>query len=254
MSFQENKDEWESKAREAPLRSIACDLGTDENTFWSSGEVIARALLDALGLAETAGMKLLDFGCGVGRLDGLFARDFAEVTGVDISSEMIARAKIHHSEEKKLIFMTTDEGLTTIRSSYFDVAVSYKVFQHLPKATTKSYVTLLRRKIRDGGWFIFQIPDARSLKLSRFVGMRFWLTVGARIAKYHSFGVSNSDFNTLRFFHPAEIRQLLRSSGFSNVSMSNEIVQIGSSHRDTGSLIVIAQALGCKPSEKDSSF
>lgn len=51
-----------------------------------------RYLLNLCGRSSIAGAHVLDLGCGTGSLLLKFARDGAEVTGVDLSREMLSRA------------------------------------------------------------------------------------------------------------------------------------------------------------------
>src|SRR5690242_17532366 len=59
---------------------------------WSSGTPPVIAAQDGL-LPEVAGGRVLDIGCGQGRMSRHLAGLGAEVTGVDVSAAMLGRAR-----------------------------------------------------------------------------------------------------------------------------------------------------------------
>ena len=75
----------------------------------------------------------LDFGCGVGRLVIPFAREFEQVTGVDVSLGMleIARRNCQERDLSNVDFVHSDDRLSGVNRSY-DFVHAYLVFQHIP--------------------------------------------------------------------------------------------------------------------------
>jgi ubiquinone/menaquinone biosynthesis C-methylase UbiE len=70
---------------------------TDEQFFASGERTVAEEILtDMINICQGKDpkeMKILEIGCGAGRVTRALAGLFGEVYGVDISGEMIARAK-----------------------------------------------------------------------------------------------------------------------------------------------------------------
>ena len=103
-----------------------------------------QGCLDAIGNLKG---KVLDLGCGVGRLmkDGY--------CGVDISPNMLKiAAKRHPSCEFKL----ADGRTIPYPDETFDSAYSMLLFQHLPFDAVGGYIKEVRRVLKDNGIFIFQ--------------------------------------------------------------------------------------------------
>jgi SAM-dependent methyltransferase len=66
--------------------------------FDAIGDPASRALLDLLG--DVAGRRVLDVACGHGRITRELARRGADVTGIDISGKLIARAREIERDER----------------------------------------------------------------------------------------------------------------------------------------------------------
>lgn len=76
------------------------------------------------------GGKILDVGCGIGRLSGtLIPRFFEEVQGIDIVPWAIERAKANCPSGHFQVF----DGVTIpFPDGHFDAALSWTVLQHIP--------------------------------------------------------------------------------------------------------------------------
>ena len=95
------------------------------------------------------GGKILDAGCGVGRLSGtLIPRFFDEVQGIDIVPWAIERAKINCPLGNFQVF----DGVTIpFPDGHFDAALSWTVLQHIPPDEIEQACSELERVIRPGG-------------------------------------------------------------------------------------------------------
>lgn len=106
--------------------------------------------------------RALDFGCGVGRHARLLAESFTSVTGVDVSGEMVRRARELHAGTPGLSFVVSDQR--RLDGSY-DLVHTSLVLQHLPtEALILAYVDELARVLAPGGLLYLQVPvgaDAR---------------------------------------------------------------------------------------------
>ena len=76
--------------------------------------------------------RILDYGCGVGRLVVPFAQRFQHVTGVDVSEAMLseARANAKRAEIENVQYFHTDQ-FEMEASKSFDLIHSFIVFQHI---------------------------------------------------------------------------------------------------------------------------
>lgn len=110
----------------------------------------ARAVLDARELRIG---RLLDFGCGWGRIYRTFLRDSPELVGVDIDEECIdiCRTAMPNGTFERC---EPDPPLRFPDKS-FDVVVAYSVFSHLAEHAFRSWMSELRRLLRPGGHVFF---------------------------------------------------------------------------------------------------
>ena len=84
-------------------------------------------------LGDVSELKTLDVGCGTGRWSVELAKRGAIVTGIDISKEMIKRAKVRankaHIPNSITFLNKKTENLNY--SNYFDVVITVTVLQHI---------------------------------------------------------------------------------------------------------------------------
>lgn len=149
--------------------------GWDEETFFETGEAEIAGVMEELerlrpGLARG---RALDFGCGVGRLTRALASRFESCTGVDISTEMIERARSLNRRVPGCEFaVNTAEDLALFEDGAFDFVYSSIVLQHLPdRRRVLGYVREFVRLLAPGGMAAFQVPHRipwrRRLQLRR---------------------------------------------------------------------------------------
>ena len=111
---------------------------------------IAMDFVKPLGLAP--GAKVLEFGCGTGRMTRALARAGFDVWGVDIAPSMVAHAK-GRCEGLPARFSVTDGlGCGDVPDGWADGCVSAFVFQHLPSLEViEAVVRDIARCLRPGG-------------------------------------------------------------------------------------------------------
>src|SRR5262249_26435467 len=110
----------------------------------------AERLLDAAGVR--AGMRVLDVATGPGLVAGAAAARSAGVTGVDFSSEMLARARAQHPD---IEFREGDAEALAFDDASFDAVVMNFGMLHL--ARPDAAIAEARRVLRAGGRFAFTV-------------------------------------------------------------------------------------------------
>ena len=91
--------DWDERARENARYYVATgNTDWSDEEFFASGEkAIAEDILtDMINICQgkdPKAMRVLEIGCGAGRLTRALANLFGEVHAVDVSGEMIARAR-----------------------------------------------------------------------------------------------------------------------------------------------------------------
>jgi ubiquinone/menaquinone biosynthesis C-methylase UbiE len=104
-------------------------------------------------------MKVLEIGCGSGRITRALAEVFGEVYAVDISGEMIRQARESLTNHPNAhVFQNSGSDLSVLGDIQVDFAFSFIVFQHIPsREVIRSYVREVHRLLRPGGLFKFQV-------------------------------------------------------------------------------------------------
>jgi SAM-dependent methyltransferase len=168
------KQTWEGLAVEAPMYWIASNqqnwtpdefYGSDR---WFDGGSLTE-FLSGLGI-DVRGKRVLDLGCGMGRISTHLARYGAEVYGTDISEEMIRLARQNLSHVPGLHFDVGD-GISLVQypDGFFDGVWSYITLRHIPShEVVVGYLREIGRTLAPGGWIL--------LEVGHFAGWQFFIT------------------------------------------------------------------------------
>lgn len=153
---------WDARAREQALYFVDNTLDyadPDLERFWAGGEQAVDAILGALGVTVGPGDELVEIGCGVGRLTRPLAVRAAGVTAVDVSAEMLDRARRLNPGLANVRWLHGNgESLEGVPDASADGCFSHVVFQHLPDAAlTLGYVREMARVLRPRGWAAFGV-------------------------------------------------------------------------------------------------
>lgn len=114
-----------------------------------------------------APQRVLDFGCGVGRLVLPFAQTSAEVVGVDVSPSMLAEAR-RNCERLKLQnvqLVMSDDTLSAV-SGQFDLVHTVIVIQHIDIGRGLALFQQLVTRVRPGGIGALHVTFAWHLHVS----------------------------------------------------------------------------------------
>jgi ubiquinone/menaquinone biosynthesis C-methylase UbiE len=168
--------EWDERARENARHYVATAQTnwSDEEYFESGRQNVYHEILTDMGNVtqgrDPRDMKVLEIGCGSGRITRALAEVFGEVYAVDISGEMIRQAKQALRDTPNAhVFQNSGCDLAVLNAPLGDIQVdfafSYIVFQHIPsREVIYSYVREVFRLLRPGGLFKFQVQgDATML-------------------------------------------------------------------------------------------
>ncbi len=150
---------WEVRALRNPMHYVAdFRWRWNEEEFFATGRDDVDRFLAGAGWGDTSGRRLVEVGCGLGRMSRHFAQRYAHVTAIDISAAMIRRARRLNASAPNIDFRVGNgRDLSGIPDASHDDAVSYVVFQHIPEASVvHGYAAELLRVLRPGGRFRFQ--------------------------------------------------------------------------------------------------
>jgi ubiquinone/menaquinone biosynthesis C-methylase UbiE len=161
----EMKLEWDKRAAEEAKWYIntLSRHQTDEE-FDASGRVeVERLVLSELALLtggrQAKDLRLLEIGCGIGRMTRHLAGIFGAVYGVDVSAEMIRQAQARLQGLANVsLFETNGVDFALFPEAFFDLAFSAYVFQHIPSAEIiASNIVDALRVLKPGGLFKFVV-------------------------------------------------------------------------------------------------
>ena len=156
--------DWNERAREDAHFYVAFGQRdqADEDFFATGKEVVAGLEWDLRRFptrANRRAWRALEIGCGPGRLMKPMSRHFGEIHGVDVSDEMIAKARVNlagipHAHPHA----TSGADLKLFADDSFDFVYSYAVFQHIPsRDVVMSYLREAHRVLKPGGLLRCQI-------------------------------------------------------------------------------------------------
>lgn len=156
--------DWEEFARREPYFAILTDERfLSENIddaalrdFFASGERDVEWLLSLIAATGDGACppRVLDFGCGAGRLTLAWAKHAERVVGVDAAPTMIDLARKHAANVPNVEYATTLAG-------EFDLICSLIVFQHIPVREGESTFAKLLSMLRPDGVAMIELPFAR---------------------------------------------------------------------------------------------
>ena len=166
--------DWDERAKENARYYVATgnEQWTDDEFFASGERTVAEEVLTDLGnicQGKAPGeMRVLEIGCGAGRVTRALAKFFGEVHAVDVSGEMVQLAREAVSgHPNAFIYQNNGRDLSVVPDAPFDFGFSTIVFQHIPsREIIENYVREVARLLRPGALFKFQVQGDSSLQTS----------------------------------------------------------------------------------------
>jgi SAM-dependent methyltransferase len=163
LSTNTTDEAWQAWGQQDPYFGVLTDprfrranlTQETKQEFFESGRVHVEAVFAVIRTFVTPAFttkRVLDFGCGVGRLVIPFARVADEVVGVDVSDGMLAEASKNCVEAgvKNVRFVKSDDTLSGLQGS-FDLLHSCLVFQHIPVARGRELLRNMLTHLEPGG-------------------------------------------------------------------------------------------------------
>jgi 2-polyprenyl-3-methyl-5-hydroxy-6-metoxy-1,4-benzoquinol methylase len=143
-------DAWDK----AGPKHIHPSRGISEEAYWASGELTAQALSEVL----KPGSRVVDFGCGDGRVSTPLARLGFKVTGADASPTMLAALAEHDPDMPQVL--TDGSDLYAKVGHKVDAVVCLAVLIHHERASALTILDGLCQAVRKGGLLILDWPTS----------------------------------------------------------------------------------------------
>lgn len=164
--------DWDARAKENARYYVSTGKTdwSDEEFFRSGEQTVSEEILtDMTNICQgrnPAEMRVLEIGCGAGRITRALAGLFGEVHAVDVSGEMVAKARAALAgRPNAFVYQNNGKDLTAIGDRVFDFAFSTIVFQHIPSyEVIENYVREVNRLLRPGALFKFQVQGDATVK------------------------------------------------------------------------------------------
>jgi len=149
---------------------------------------------------------LMDFACGSGRWTQVLEEHFAEVTGVDVSEDMVSLARAKCRKADFIVTDITGEQVNpALEGRRFDVITAFRFYKNAQESLRKAATEALPMYLKDDGIFVFDLH----LNSFSFMGL---LANFMRILQFPKlFGMSQLMIRTISL---RDIRRLLAESRF----------------------------------------
>ncbi len=160
--------------------------------------------------------KVLDIGCGSGRLSRAILERLNEVWGLELNAEAAAHAR---DRGVRVVEADLEKGLPFLESS-FDVVHAGHVLENV--YDTSLFFSEVRRVLRPGGFFLFSVPNLNSLENRlRILRGQYLASAGACLEDAHG--------GRIRWFNLEKLRELCRLGGL-RITQCDAFAPVVSSH------------------------
>jgi len=166
---------------EAGYDQMAEKFSHTRKNFWGDLAFIADYVTD--------GDRILDYGCGNGRLLEILKDRKVEYVGVDVSQKLIDLAKTKYPEREAVFSKITSHASLAFPDNFFNRIISVAVFHHFPEKYALEMAQELLRVTKPGGtvvitaWNLWQKKRRKNIfNFSAILGKIF------QAGKYHGFG------------------------------------------------------------------
>lgn len=161
-------------------------------------------------IAQLAGKRVLDVGCGGGILSESMALRGAEVTGIDMGEAPLKVAKLHGLESGAQVRYQriTAEEMALEHPESFDIVTCMEMIEHVPDPA--SVVKACAQMVKPGG-YLFLSTLNRNPKSYLFA-----ILAAERLLKL----VPQGTHEFSKFVKPAELAEWVRNSGLNLIEMT----------------------------------
>lgn len=152
------KEDWNRRAARNARFWVDTEHFANEEVFDRAGSDDVRKFMRILSPHMDPAWRVLEIGCGIGRMMKPMAAYFQEVCGVDVSSEMIAQGRNRLQDTPNVAFFENNGiDLMLFAPAQFDLVYSCITFQHMPGEVFNTYLSEIHRVLKPLGFLEFQV-------------------------------------------------------------------------------------------------
>lgn len=159
------RQDWDRRVSH-DYRFWMSDGHESDEAMWASGERDLECLLQDLSLPSS--IRVLELGCGVGRILRAASQQFSEVIGIDVSEAAVSKARGLLSDRPNVqVELGTGVDLAEIPDSSIDLVISFAALTSMPTDVVAMYLTEIHRVLKPGGMVRLQIYLGRPQDVPR---------------------------------------------------------------------------------------
>jgi ubiquinone/menaquinone biosynthesis C-methylase UbiE len=194
------------------------------------------------------GQRILDWGCGNGRLVYILQNKDVEYIGTDQSAGLLKQAEELFQKELQegwVKFICTENGETTFPENYFDLIFMIASFHHLPdEANRLELLKKVHQELKQGGKLIITVWNLESDWAKKKLDEGY-----KKMGEYDylvPWKTKEGEVLAQRYYHhftEDELRQVLEKSGFKVEEMYFESKGRRVSKKEGRNLVVVASKI-----------
>jgi len=159
--------------------------------------------------------KILDLGCGNGRLYDVLKEKKVDYTGIDTSSSLIDKASLNYPDVK---FKLGDMANLDFPDNYFDAVLSIASFHHIPDKKLRNHaVNEMNRVLKPQGIFILMVWNLFQWRyIKAFISsiLSFIIHFGLKYS-WNDLWIKWGDYPIKRYYHaffPSELLNYFKNN------------------------------------------
>lgn len=205
---------WKPKDIQEAIFLATPGLSLEE--FVELGEIHTEMVLKHLP-CPPQDARVLEIGCGIGRLVKQLAPFVKIIYAADVSEEMLTIARGQYCQEiSNVHFVCNQQGdLAFLSDCSVDLVCSFYVFQHMMKEHAYRYVAEAHRVLTPQGTVLFHFPNLMS--------EGYWQAFQAGVADPSLLSESEA---RMRFWTTQEVEFILEKAGFTSTVVSTDVNEI----------------------------
>jgi len=199
-----------------PEKSYSLYEGVDYQEHWGGTHQERQDALERHILSHmlpVAGRRIIDLGCGYGRLAPVYLGRFDQVVLYDGSVSLLKAAR--DSLGKRAVLVAGDFARLPFKAASFDCVLSIRVLQHI--GDLPSALEGTRRVLSGGGQMVFSYYNKRNVhRMLHYIRAR---------RSGDPFSLESAEISpTMIAHHPTRFATLLRDAGFSAAEYRGAVV------------------------------